>query len=156
MAGYMLDRSGLADAKRILFIDQQLPNRADYLSALTAIGLKQRLASGCVLAWEVPYLYSDFTAATGAIYGRGFGYSRVLSPASRGPRFRFSRSDLGSFDGLVIGSIARNGPLAFRLLDRFPADRTVWIHGEDQPPSQREFYFMRESGTHLFVRAVPS
>jgi len=33
-------------------------------------------------------------------------------------------------------------------------ERTVWIHGEDRPPSAGEFQEMKKTGTHLFIRAI--
>jgi hypothetical protein len=157
MAEYVLRRSGLAEARTVLFVDEQLPVRIDYMSALTAIGLRRTLGTTCHLAWDVPYLHADYRGPTESLYGRGFGIAGALEVIGgrKGRKSRRERGRPGGYDAIVVGSIARNGPLAARLLRTFPKDRTVWIHGEDQPPSPREFHYMREAGVHLFVRSVP-
>lgn len=155
MAAYVLKAANLQGAERILFVDRELPKRPDYMSLLTLIGLKQIHGARCVDAFPVPYLYESSKGTSAALSGRGFGYSHVLPSSARTSRVR-SRLSIAArdYDAVVIGNIARNGPLAFSLRDSFPAERTVWIHGEDQPPSPREAYFLRASGTHTFVRSM--
>jgi len=160
MANYILSRSKLQDVKRILFIDENLPNSADYMSLLTLIGLKQLFGKSCLAVPEVPYIYDDWRGQTCGMYGRGFGYTRVLESHTRTGRSRFRHGKVrqmlrrGSFDVIVIGSISRNGVLANQLLDYFPAERTIWIHGEDVGPSPREKHFLVSSGCNVFVRSI--
>jgi hypothetical protein len=168
MARYVLETSGFAGAERVLFVDPRLRRVPEYQSVLTLIGLKHLLGARCDVLYPVPYIYDDYPRPVGHLYGRGLGYTRKVSASARsGPEpdagSRSVTSLLGhrrvrpaDYDVVVVGSIARNGPMAHRLLDEFPAERTVWIHGEDQPPSPREMHFLRLSGTKVFVRAVPS
>jgi hypothetical protein len=60
MINFILSRSKLQDAKRILFIDQNLPNSVDYVSLLNLIGLKQLFGKNCLAVPEVPYIYGDW------------------------------------------------------------------------------------------------
>ena len=62
--------------------------------------------------------------------------------------------DLKSFDVVVIGSVARNQQLADHLLKRYPSNQTIWINGEDSPPTIEEVRKLRNSGTHTFVRSI--
>ena len=161
MARYVLRSAGLPGAERVLFIDERLPQAADYLSLMTLIGLKQVLGPQCRVAFPVPYIYADSQQPATSLYGRGFGYSRSVPVAARHP----SEGDAGAgidlasispddFDVLVIGSISRNQGLATSLLEHFPAARTIWVHGEDGPPTPDEVRAYREAGTHVFVRAI--
>ena len=161
MASYILSMSGLADAKRVLFVDEQLPRNADYQSVLTLIGLKQLLSSNCEVAFPVDYVYRDSTIDSSTLYGRGFGYTNVLSTedrssieltATQAPIF--SGRDLSPYDALIVGSITRNSALGDLLLTKFPVEQTIWIYGEDGPPSIGEVKRLRDSGTAVFVRAI--
>ena len=62
--------------------------------------------------------------------------------------------ELDAADVVVIGSVTRNSGLAYELMERFPARRTIWIHGEDLPPMPEEVRQYREAGVHVFVRAI--
>jgi len=161
MAQYLLKASGLENAGNVLFVDAQLPLSPDYQSVLTLIGLKQLLGARCRAFYPTPYVYEDFKDAL-SLYGRGFGYTCAVSRSARPSSERQQSSRAlgallrsGGFDAVIIGSIARNAPLAMRILEMFPPEQTVWIHGEDAPPSDVTMELLRTSGTHAFVRAVP-
>lgn len=162
MAEYLLRAAGMAGARRVLFVDQRLPHHADYQSVLTLVGLKQVLGQHCTVMYPVDYIYEDTAAETSALYGRGFGYTRVLPASSRsdferaGHQGRNPAMGLDDFDAVIVGSVSRNEEIAADLLRRFPADRTVWIYGEDTPPSVEEVVRYRKSGVHVFVRAIHS
>jgi hypothetical protein len=160
MAKYVLRVSGLQNATRVLFVDANLGQMADYLSLFTLIGFKQLLGSDCSVLMPVPYVYSDWGGDSSTLYGRGFGYTRILEPSVRNENE--SRAQLVAldsvseitFDAVVIGNITRNSELARELLLRFPAEKTIWIHGEDTPPLLPETEFLLNSRTHVFVRAI--
>lgn len=163
MAEYMLAVSELADAERVLFVDQQHPGISDYQSTLALVGLKQILGANVRPLFPAEWLYEDWEGVTGHLYGRGFGYTRVLPAEARSAAERqgITDSSLSSvrpqdFDLVVVGSVMRNLPMAQELLKRFPASRTIWIHGEDSPPTIHEARFLRTSGTKVFVRAIES
>jgi hypothetical protein len=160
MARYTLEASGLGDAERILFVEEQHPHTSDYQSTLALVGLKRLRGQGVVPMFPAPWLYSDFSDEVGHLYGRGFGYSRSLDPSLRSsaerPPAPDTNPDLTAFDAVVIGSISRNVARARELLSLFPAARTIWIHGEDSPPTARQVHDLRASGTQVFVRSIES
>lgn len=164
MARYLLEMSQLSHTKRLLFIDESLPLCPDYLSALTLIGLKQLLGSRCDVLFTVPYIYCDYPSnATYELYGRGFGYTRLLPGNSRSeielvaqPLAAHRVLKKTDYDALVVGSIARNWTLAHDLLLHFDPNLTIWAHGEDDPPTPKVMKMLHKSGTHLFVREVPN
>lgn len=157
MASYMMERAHITEVGKILFIDEQHPGVADYLSTLTLIGLKEIFGTKCVPLFSPPWIYQDFQADVSHLYGRGFGTTRVLDPQLR------SIEEVGSppllesleqFDTIVVGSISRNRGLAHQLRHAFPPDRTIWIHGEDTPPLPEAMRDYRASGAHLFIRSI--
>lgn len=154
MARYLLRASDLNDEARILFIDESLQGHADYLSSLTLIGLKQVLGVNCHVMFPIDYVYANSTVYTEALYGRGFGYTRVVPTTTRSSTELDGQIDYSSFDGIIVGSVTRNDALAQQLLARAPADRMIWIHGEDLPPTPSEVQRYRSSVAHVFVRAI--
>jgi hypothetical protein len=61
---------------------------------------------------------------------------------------------LDDFDAIIIGSITRNPEIADLLSQEFPTAKTVWIHGEDRPPSVSDMAAYVSSGANVFVRAI--
>jgi hypothetical protein len=161
MASYMLSQSGLVDARSVLFVDDSLPTIPDYQSVLALIGLKQLLGAGVSVNTPVDYLYTDWKGDEQSLYGRGFGYTRVLDPCLRSEselqdegRSRPLALDPSAFDAVVVGSIQRNIAKALEVLDKSNPAKTIWIHGEDTPPSWRQTEFLVSSKTHVFVRSI--
>ena len=154
MAGYVLATAGLAELGRVLFVDEVLPQQVDYQSVMTLIGLKQILGARCHVLAPVDYIYEDTTMDTTTLFGRGFGFTRTV------PRHLMSTTEtdgpkrLSDFDAIIVGSVARNEQRAHDFLGKAPADRTIWIHGEDLPPTVDEVARYRRAGVHIFVRSI--
>jgi hypothetical protein len=159
MAAYALRMAGLEGAVRALFIDDQTPVNPEYQSTLMLIGLKQLLGVGCEVAFPADFIYLDSRESSAHFYGRGFGYSYVVDPATRTPAessgvWRHGLDDLSSYDLVVIGSTSRNAGLISLVADNCDPDRVIAIHGEDGPPSDLEFEHLRSLGFNTFVRAI--
>jgi hypothetical protein len=154
MARYLLHAAGIGDADSVLFVDQVLPHQVDYQSVLTLVGLKQLMGRRCHVLHPVGYIYTDTKVATTDLFGRGFGFTRTLDREVESDTERGRTRPLADYDAIVVGSIARNEELATGLLTDFPAERTIWIHGEDLPPSVIEVATYRRHGVHAFVRAI--
>ena len=160
MAKYVLRTSGLRDASRVLFGDENLAKMADYLSLFTLIGMKQLLGNDCSVFSPVPYVYAGWEGDSSPLYGRGFGYTRILeSSMLRANELAGESLDLDQisdleFDAVIVGNVTRNSDLACELLSRFPAKKTIWIHGEDTPPLIAETEFLLDSRVNVFVRAI--
>jgi hypothetical protein len=159
MARYLLELTGL-ESSSILFVDESLPIRTDYLSAFTYIGLKQVTGKHTQAAFEPHFLFDDFTGDTGTLYGRGFGYSRSLPAALRGSIAPTNGTDAAqlaelsaSFDALVIGNYDANRGLVEELRQRgVPADKFVCIVGSDLPSDFRLRHDIVRSGMTFFIR----
>ena len=160
MARYLLRASCAADNPRVLFVDEAAVLKVDYQSILTLIGLKQLLGNRAAVAFPVGYVYDDWDGDEGALYGRGFGYSRVLDSRLKNQNevnlvaLDLSAEVLAEFDLIVVGSVTRNLDLAHKLVESFPAEKTVWIHGEDRGPSKREISAYQRLHVNVFVREL--
>jgi len=167
MATYVVEASGMSDS-RVLYLDHGLARRSDYLSAFTLIGLRQLMGSRIIPAYEADYLLDDFTGDTHRLYGKGFGYTRVL-PASRAsteslspeqadtPAGRREVIELAeSCESIVVGNYDGNRELVGALLAAgIPASRFICILGSDVPPDRSLMTQMRRSAMTFFVREFP-
>ena len=161
MARYLLRVTGHQSAESVLFVDQQHPGISDYQSTLALIGLKEIYGAACRPLYPVPWIYEDWQGETSHLYGRGFGYTRVLAPEARSAA---ETACLASGDPVitsaqpcdvvVVGSISRNLIQAGELLKECPPSRTIWIHGEDTPPRVDTVRMLRSSGTQILVRSI--
>ena len=160
MARYLLRIAAPEGEGPVVFFDEVLGRVPDYQSVLTLIGLKQLLGNRVVVPYPVPYVYEGWNGPTQELYGRGFGYSKVLPETLRSPEetgegaLRVSPSLLADAKLLIVGNINRNLEGALKLLDQFPASRTVWINGEDQGSGPEEISRCRDLGVTLFVREL--
>ena len=158
MAGFLLQITGL-ESSSILFVDESLPARTDYLSAFTYIGLKQATGQRTQAAFEPHFLFDDFTGDTRTLYGRGFGYSRSLPAALRGSLATDGTTPSklaevsASFDAIVVGNYDANRGLVEQLRQLgVPASKFVCIVGSDLPSDFRLRHDIARSGMTFFVR----
>jgi hypothetical protein len=160
MAAYILEAAGIPPDASVLFLDANLPSNPEYISTLTAIGLKENLGSNCTLHPTADFLYQDSHIDTQGFYGRGFGYGKKIEPTHRAHHelaevtSLTNSVDYKDFDYAVVGSITRNVQLTASLFNHFPPSRIVLIHGEDLPPTTAETHHLRTSGAHVFVRSI--
>lgn len=160
MARYLLRIAAPQGPGPVVFFDEVLGRVPDYQSVLTLVGLKQALGNRVVVPFQVPYVYEDWNGSTQGLYGRGFGYSRVLPESLRSPEESAEGSPgisprlLEDASLLIVGNVSRNFEGALKLLDLFPASKTVWIDGEDQAPTPEEISRCRDLGVTFFVREL--
>jgi hypothetical protein len=161
MGAYLLQVSGVPLDASVLFLDEHLTENPDYISTLTAIGLKENMGKNCVLFHSSDFLYGDSMRNTSHFYGRGFGYCKKLNPVFRSDWEREAKKDpsikdlkLKQFDFVVIGSVTRNEALTHYVLENFPGQNTILIHGEDSPPTLRESKLLKSTNAQIFVRSI--
>ena len=160
MARYLVQAAPCLGEGRVLFVDEAAVGMPDYQSILTLIGLKQLFGAQISVAYPLDYVYEDWRGKPSELYGRGFGYSRVLGNEMKnenevaGTELVLSREALAAFDAIVVGSITRNVDVADKLLDIYPPEKTVWIHGEDDGPTATEIAAYRKAGVTAFAREL--
>ncbi len=150
MAKYIMKSAGVTP-KNVLFIDQSLPQTEDYLSMMTLIGFKQLFGQKCVEAFITPYLYDSYQMDTKTLYGRGFGYSKVLKANTiSGLK---NAGDMHQFDLIVLGSVTRN-PNLIEFLEKQNVP-LVYLHGEDFTPQQTGYEsLIHNSRAITFAREI--
>lgn len=160
MAEYVLRVVPGGSSGKILFVDEAAGQTPDYQSVLTLIGLKQIFGGRVNLGSPIPYIYDDWPGNARELYGRGFGYTRVLSTEQKSfAEASTEFEDLGSdfptnVDLLIVGSITRNYERALDLLGRFSPSQTVWIHGEDEGITTSDISRFRDFGVTIFAREL--
>lgn len=161
MAQYIIDAVQVGAEEKVLFVDLSLQKTPDYLSISTLIGLYEVLSERLSVLFPPDYIYDNYVGEVGSLYGRGFGYSRILpAPRKRGVSATLlsqKPADLAAeFDWVIVGNIARNLSIAHTLMNAFPAEKSVWVWGEDQAPSSKEMDVLLASGAELFLRSFPA
>jgi len=160
MARYVLATSRIKRGSRVLFVDENLERSVDYLSLFTLIGLYQLSDVSVTSMFPTPYLWTDWRGDNANLYGRGFGYSRLLSPNLRQNHFPLSvrkiRQALQSdqYDAVVFGSIMRNLGVHAHLRPYLDPSRTIFINGEDLPVGPETLKGLTSTGSHVFVRSI--
>jgi hypothetical protein len=158
MAQYIRTSAGIRQGEKVLFVDQSLTTKADYLSVLSLIGLTQESGADITPLFDPACLYAGFPGDTHHLWGRGFGYSRVLPEGLRKPLIDnpedYLEQNLHEFDWVLVGSVTRNWRLAEELLSRFDPERTIWLHGEDKPPARDERNYLAARVGNVFVREL--
>jgi hypothetical protein len=159
MATYLLEAASLGSG-RLLFLDRDLPHRSDYLSLFTLIGLLQAKGTEVVTAFEPAYLFDDYQGDTAKLYGRGFGFSKVLSSSLR------SRESLKpdatsaeiaalseTCDSIVVGNFDSNRTLVGELRAHgVPEHKFVCVVGSDLVPDFSLRRGIKSSAMTFFVR----
>lgn len=160
MARYILDVAGIPMDANVLFIDENLPRNPEYISTLTAIGLKENLGLKCHLMPSASHMYQTSNNTTTHFYGRGFGYTKKV-PSAFLPEAEFQHwnsidklSDLNSYDFVVIGSVSRNQAATTEAFRNFNPTQIILIHGEDTPPKRSDLKKLKDSGANVFVRSI--
>lgn len=150
MIKYIFSKIGIMP-KNVLFVDSSLPEKEDYLSMLTLIGLKQIYGQKCVEAFITPYLYDSYLPDTKRLYGLGFGYSRLL-PASSISGLK-SLDDAKEFDLVIVGNLRRNEEV-IKKLNSINVPK-VYLFGEDHTVDQLDFRkIISNLPGYTFVREI--
>ena len=113
---------------RILFVDSKLSSAPDYLSVFNFIGLKQVYGDQVECLHEEPeYVYVDSTQDVSKLYGRGFGYTKVLN------RSNVKSNSADSPAVIIISNLARVFRLVGGLKIQYPKAMFVLFWGQDIP-----------------------
>lgn len=159
MAGYLLAMAGAEDSS-VLFLDRSLPQRTDYLSVFTYIGLVQHRKTAVQAAFAPSYVFDDYQGDTHRLYGRGFGYSKSVPSALRGEPGLLAdatASDVaalgGGFDRIVVGNYDADAELVQAMVRLgVPAEKFICVVGSDMPADGRLRREIRRSDMTFFVR----
>jgi hypothetical protein len=162
MSNYFLALAG-ADTRSVLFVDRQLPNQCDYLSVMTLIGLKQLLGSSVHVQFPVSYVYDNAVGDFSSMYGRGFGYTRILSSEQMTTAERLSTEDneidisaeaLLQYSTIVVGDMHANMDFIAKV-ESLDLDATlIYMRGGDLAPTRSEYREIRKFKGFVFSREI--
>ena len=136
----------------ILYLDDSLDSRPDYLSMMALISLARHHDLKVHVTKHYKYLTTNETfESENFLYGRGFGYRGRLSGNQN--LTLMDEGLVGQFEGIVIiGNALRNMESLANFSNR--RKTLVSICGEDLTPSRKELSFIRNSSSHVFLREL--
>jgi hypothetical protein len=152
----MLELSGFNQGthpSKCLFVDLELHKRLDYLSAMVLSGLfAQESIETFILGRPPEYMFQDYEGDVSMLYGRGFGYSRILEPKSR-RTVEIESLDFEKYDFVVVGSALRNRFFLEKYRENLKTSKLIILDGADEPISQVQLRWLK-SFLHakIFVR----
>jgi hypothetical protein len=137
MAEYMLSTAN-CDSGNLVFIDLEIGNRCDYLGVMTLIGLKQLMGKKVTSLVKCDYIYEDYIGDTRLLYGRGFGYTKILNPEVREKEANVDTSNLDEvvdyveqFGTIVINMRESNVEVAIALNKSRVSSKIIYLWGGD-------------------------
>lgn len=146
---------------KILFVDEALPRDCDYLSVMSLIGLKQLFGTSVHEFKTCNYVYSDFNDGVHAMYGRGFGYTRVLDPKLRDCASIPDTNSVDSYDQVfseydlvVVGNIRANAKITKILSESAVNSQKVYLRGDDAAPNRRQMRNLVRLKGYVFSREI--
>ena len=152
MCCYFLELANLTvkPQDRILFVDSKLSSAPDYLSVFNFIGLKQVYGDQVEYLYEEPeYVYVDSTQDVSKLYGRGFGYTKVLN------RSNVKSNPADSPAVIIILNLERDFRLLENLKIQYPSTKFVMFWGADRPiPNTIKENALRLTQGILFCREI--
>ena len=129
----------------ILFVDESLPNGPDYLSLHSLIGLKNLFGQEVHELRKTPYIYTDYKLDTTTLYGRGFGYSKVIDKNLRDSLDFPSLTTVNEYqhifreyDLVVVGNLSNNPKVITALEGLGTSTAKVYLRGNDLAPTKKE------------------
>ena len=135
---------------RILFVDSKLSSAPDYLSVFNFIGLKQVYGDQVECLYEEPeYVYLDYNQDVSKLYGRGFGYTKVLNRSN-------AKSKPAEFPTVtIISNLAQDFRIVRSLKIQYPKTKFVLFWGQDVPiPYEIKEEVLRLTQGILFCREI--
>ena len=149
---YYLNELVGIQGKDILYLDDSLDSRPDYLSMMVLISLARYHDLKVHVTKNYRYLTTNETfESEDFLYGRGFGYRGRLSGNQN--LTLMDESQVDQFEGIVIiGNVLRNKKSLAIFSNR--GKTLVSICGEDLAPSRSELNFIQNASSHVFLREL--
>jgi hypothetical protein len=152
----MMELSGIkhgVKTLKCLFVDLELHAKLDYLSAMVLSGLiAQESMEAFILGQSPEYMFEDYSGDTSELYGRGFGYTRILSPKSR-RTVEINSINFEDYDFVVVASASRNSSFLEENRESLQSSKLIILDGADEPISHTQLTWLKSfSNAKIFVR----
>lgn len=145
---------GAERPKKVLFIDDRIPVKPDYLSMMVLVGIYEAWPDATIhVPFDVPYLYSDASGPLHKLYGRGFSYVRSLDVSAKqpSPSLTDALKDVASYDLVIYGSVKRSQAGLFKVAAELDHAK-IWLFcGADRQPHLSRLNLWASLGT-VFMR----
>jgi hypothetical protein len=152
----MMELSGIkhgVKTLKCLFVDLELHAKLDYLSAMVLSGLiAQESMETFILGQSPEYMFVDYEDDVSKLYGRGFGYSRILELKNR-RTVEVDSINFEKYDFVVVASASRNNSFLEENRDSLQSSILIILDGADEPISQAQLTWLKSfSHAKIFVR----
>lgn len=148
----------------VLFLDQGLGSRPDYMSATIFSGLKALLGTNVESFYGAGPLFAGWTGGTSSMHGLGFGYTRTIEDSlatetdRRNTATGYPSKELLleiAKDGLVlVADVTRNWSLTRYVSSVLTSGGAAYIHSSDRPLARRELIEFRSLSGTKFSREL--
>ncbi len=144
----------ILDSKEILFIDDSLDLRPDYLSLMLLNALAKEHKQKLFITKSYNYFFTDNTYESEEfLYGRGFGYRGRLRGHNKYVNV-LEGKDISQFSGIIFfGNVHRNWEKFIEISDTYGGP-IVSVWGEDIAPSRSQLREIQARSSHVFVREL--
>jgi hypothetical protein len=152
----MLDLADIPNGTKslkCLFVDLELHEKLDYMSAMVLSGLMAQETIETFILGQAPrFMFKDFDSDSSELYGRGFGYTRIFSPESR-RMIQLDGVDFINYDFVVVGSASRNSHFLEQNRENLKSTSLILIDGRDEPVDESQLNWLRSfPNANIFVR----
>jgi hypothetical protein len=153
MASYILAESDNIDAKKILYLSNDLS--PDYLRCLTLHGFKGKFGLNCTDYPKIPHMYKNEQIQYDKLYGKGITYSNLLDQNLHN---RENENQIieniknKKYDVIIYGSLHRGILFYDLVMNYYEPKKVIFLCGEDiHSCCHNKFRFI---GHHCFVREL--
>jgi hypothetical protein len=153
VAKYVLDKSNIMDATKILFLSGC--TQPDYLRCLTLHGFKKTFGQNCHDYPKVPHIYKSNDIQYDKLYGKGMTYSNLLDQSLHNDSLDTRiEEDIRNkyYDIVIYGSYARGTPYYDLVSAIYQPNEIILICGEDEIRDDYKKYLSK--GQIVFVREL--
>lgn len=148
----------------VMFLDQGLGSRPDYMSASIFSGLKALLGTKVESFYGAGPLFAGWTGSTSSMHGLGFGYTRTIVDSlateadGRNTATGYPPRELLleiARNGLVlVADVSRNKGLSRYVSSVLSSGGAAYIHSSDRPLSPAEMKEFRNLSGTKFSREL--
>lgn len=153
MAGYILQKTGFENVKKILYLSGATGE--DYLRCTILHGFKSLFGNNCHDYPKIPHIYKSTNIDYTKLYGKGISYTNLLEPI-------LHNTDLDStiiediknkyYDIIIYGSYHRGMPYYDLISQIYNSDKIILLCGEDLHTCNYHEYLNK--GHFIFVREL--
>lgn len=153
IAQYILDKSQNTNAKKILYLSENI--YPDYLRCITLQGLKELIGKDCHDFPKIPHIYKNAGIDYSKLYGKGITYTNNLEQELHDiSKDSTIEEDIRAnyYDIIIYGSYHRGMPYYELVCKFYQPNKIILLCGEDLHDCNYNFFVQK--GHTVFVREL--